>query len=330
MSESKDNVPAGTRVVLLKEVRPFDDTIIHARGAVAIVTRTPAGEETHYGVRFADGSEGSLVRGQFDVSKSEQGLMTQGEHDKEQGVDEPKPSREYRLRTLDEILAPYSDPETWRWQIEELTSPELKALFSKRLESLADAAKQSAEEPIRLMLGPMSFEESLAAKEEAEMLIKERPRPNITRIISGGQTGADRAALDWAIANGIEHGGFCPKGRIAEDGIIPAHYRLTETDVTEYWLRTQRNVAESDATVIVTLAPELRGGSRETADHAEKLGKKHIHLSRANKFNAAVALRAFVRTFAVGVLNIGGSREGEEPGIYEFTRATLDSAFPIQ
>jgi uncharacterized protein len=263
--------------------------------------------------------------------KSAQGLASQGRADKEQGLaDEPEPSGEYRLRTLDEILAPYSDPETWRWQIDELRNPELKALFSKRLESLGDAAKQSAEEPIRLMLGPMSFEESLAASEEDEMLIKGRPRPSITKIISGGQTGADRAALDWAIENGIEHGGYCPRGRIAEDVIIPARYRLTETEGTDYSERTKRNVAESDATVIITLASELRGGSRETAVDAMEAGKKYIHLSRANKFDVAAALRAFVRTYAVGVLNIAGSREREEPGIYGLTRAILDSAFPRQ
>lgn len=200
-------------------------------------------------------------------------------------------------------------------------------MFSKRLQSLADAAKHSAEEPIKLMLGPLSFEESLAASEEDEMLTQERLRLNITKIISGGQTGADRAALDWAIENSIEHGGYCPKGRVAEDGIIPTRYSLTETRMTEYWLRTQRNVAESDATVIITLMPRLRGGSCETAAHAEKSGKKHIHLSRANKFDVAAALRGFVRTYAVGVLNIAGSRESEEPGIYEFTRAILERAF---
>jgi uncharacterized protein len=69
MSESKDNVPAGTQVVILKEVRASNDAIMHARGAVAIVTRTPAGKETHYLVRFPDGFEGSLVREQFDVLK---------------------------------------------------------------------------------------------------------------------------------------------------------------------------------------------------------------------------------------------------------------------
>ena len=83
MSESKDNVPAGSHVVILKEVRASNDAIIHARGAVAVVTRTPTGNETHYLVRFSDGFEGSLVRDQFDVLKSPQGLTSQGQSDKD-------------------------------------------------------------------------------------------------------------------------------------------------------------------------------------------------------------------------------------------------------
>jgi hypothetical protein len=74
-------------------------------------------------------------------------------------------SGKYRLRSLEEILAPYSDPETWRWQIEELTNPEQKALFAKRLESL-DASKDSLEGPIKHMLAPISYEESFAANGE--------------------------------------------------------------------------------------------------------------------------------------------------------------------
>jgi hypothetical protein len=236
-------------------------------------------------------------------------------------------SGKYRLRSLEEILAPYSDPETWRWQIEELTNPELKALFSKRLESL-DASKESLEGPVKHMLAPISYEESLAANEENGPFTKHLPASNIQKIISGGQTGADRAALDWAIENGIEHGGWCPKGRTAEDGVIPARYNLTETEVTEYSMRTRRNVQESDGTVIITLGRELTGGSRETAEFARETGKKHFHLSGAGRPDAAAALRGFVRMFGLEVLNVAGSSESEEPGIYEFTKATLKRAFP--
>ena len=64
----------------------------------------------------------------------------------------------------------------------------------------------------------------------------------ISKIISGGQTGVDRAALDAAISLGLEHGGFCPKGRIAEDGIIPVEYKMDEMDTEEYFARTMKNV----------------------------------------------------------------------------------------
>jgi predicted Rossmann-fold nucleotide-binding protein len=73
----------------------------------------------------------------------------------------------------------------------------------------------------------------------------------IERLVSGGQTGVDRAALDVAIACGIPHGGWCPRGRISEAGPIPAHYQLTETDSFKYWVRTERNVIDSDATLIL-------------------------------------------------------------------------------
>jgi len=71
-----------------------------------------------------------------------------------------------------------------------------------------------------------------------------------TRIVSGGQTGADRAALDWAIAHGIPHGGWCPKGRKAEDGMSQAKYELIETPSTDYVQRTELNVRDSDGTVV--------------------------------------------------------------------------------
>ena len=80
----------------------------------------------------------------------------------------------------------------------------------------------------------------------------------ILKIISGGQAGADRAALDLAIESGLEHGGWCPRGRKAEDGPIPARYRLAETESANYRARTVRNVV-SDATLILNMG-ELAGG----------------------------------------------------------------------
>jgi len=91
-------------------------------------------------------------------------------------------------------------------------------------------------------------------------------------IISGGQTGTDRAALDFAIAHGIPHGGWCPLGRRAEDGVLDPRYRLRETESKSYRQRTRRNVADSDATLILNLG-ELADGSLATRQLAERASK---------------------------------------------------------
>ncbi len=87
----------------------------------------------------------------------------------------------------------------------------------------------------------------------------------VERMVSGGQTGADRAALDWAIEQGISHGGWCPQGRQAEDGPLPERHHLHETPKTDYLQRTEWNVRDSDGTVIISLAASLSGGSLSTA-----------------------------------------------------------------
>src|SRR5689334_4915266 len=100
------------------------------------------------------------------------------------------------------------------------------------------------------------------------------------RIISGGQTGADRAALDFAIERGSPYGGWCPKRRLAEDGPIPAYYQLQQTSTKAYPLRTEWNVRDSDGTVVFTINPALSGGSRRTLLLAEKYNKPVLHLPR--------------------------------------------------
>src|SRR3989338_5590679 len=94
----------------------------------------------------------------------------------------------------------------------------------------------------------------------------------INKIISGGQTGADRAALDFAIAHGIPHGGWCPKGRKAEDGAIPLRYQLSEMATCDYFNRTKQNIADSDATLILNIG-ELDGGTKRTVGFARRLKK---------------------------------------------------------
>ncbi len=87
----------------------------------------------------------------------------------------------------------------------------------------------------------------------------------LNKIVSGGQTGADRAALDWAIEHKADHAGWCPKGRKAEDGSIPDHYQLNATPTANYLQRTEWNVRDSDATAIFTIKEQLSGGSKRTA-----------------------------------------------------------------
>jgi Circularly permutated YpsA SLOG family len=100
----------------------------------------------------------------------------------------------------------------------------------------------------------------------------------LTKLISGGQTGADRAALDWAIFRDVPHGGWCPKGRKAEDSTITARYELEEIKTANYLERTKCNVIESDGTIIFTMSARLAGGSKRTADFAKRHGKPWLHL----------------------------------------------------
>jgi hypothetical protein len=145
-------------------------------------------------------------------------------------------------------------------------------------------------------------------------------------IVSGGQTGADRAALAWAIDRGIAHGGWCPRGRRAEDGIIPRRYRLTETPSDRYAERTEWNVRDSEGTVIFSLSDTLGGGSLLTARIARALGKPWLHLS-ASADTPAAQLRRFVAEHGIRVLNVAGPRASGEPGVGRFVRQVLEAAF---
>lgn len=147
-------------------------------------------------------------------------------------------------------------------------------------------------------------------------------------IVSGGQTGADRAALDWAIFRDVQHGGWCPKGRKAEDGKIPPHYQLTETPSASYLQRTEWNARDSDGTVIFTLTTALAGGSKRTAEFARKHDKPWLHLSAHGSYESAgERLAAFIRDNGIKVLNVAGSRGSKEPDVAGFVKGTLDQAF---
>jgi hypothetical protein len=149
----------------------------------------------------------------------------------------------------------------------------------------------------------------------------------LQKIISGGQTGADRAALDFAIARSIPHGGWCPRGRLAEDGPIPALYQLSETPTADYAQRTEWNVRDSDGTVIFSIAPALAGGSKHTAEMARQHRKPCLHLSRERDGAAAARmLLDFLAGQKISVLNVAGPRRSEEPEVAGFTRETLMQA----
>ena len=147
------------------------------------------------------------------------------------------------------------------------------------------------------------------------------------KIISGGQTGADRAALDWAIERGVPHGGWCPKGRKAEDGAIDQRYNLVETPSEDYSQRTEWNVRDSDGTAVFSIRSELRGGALLTINMAEHYNKPVIHLCKEDeRANHAQELRSFIDKFDISVLNIAGPRASDEPGVYQFASGVLDRA----
>ena len=143
----------------------------------------------------------------------------------------------------------------------------------------------------------------------------------LTRIISGGQTGVDRAALDIAIELGMPHGGWCPCGRIAEDGIIDVHYQLYETDSEDYAQRTDFNVRDADGTLILN-AGELSGGTALTVQCAKQLNKPYLIINLNEPFSFE-PVYAWLNWHGIKILNIAGPRESKCQGIYSLTEQFL-------
>ncbi len=148
-------------------------------------------------------------------------------------------------------------------------------------------------------------------------------RPNI--IISGGQTGVDRAALDWAIAANIAHGGWCPRGRLAEDGPIAKVYRLAELNSTQYADRTRKNVDDSDATLIL-YGRKLEGGTLLTARYAEQIGKPVCKV-RLYGVRPTRRVREWLESVQPHRLNVAGPRASNHPKIYELAFDYLTEIF---
>lgn len=137
----------------------------------------------------------------------------------------------------------------------------------------------------------------------------------ISEIISGGQTGVDRAALDVALELGIPCGGWCPQGRRAEDGAIPSRYPLKETSDKNYNTRTERNVRGSDGTLILKLGP-LEGGTALTMETAKLLQRPCLVVDLENNLDPGV-VREWLFNHRIQKLNIAGPRESKWPGIQE-------------
>ena len=150
----------------------------------------------------------------------------------------------------------------------------------------------------------------------------------LRKIVSGGQTGVDRAALDWALASGVPCGGWCPLGRWAEDGPIDVRYPLRETPDADPARRTEWNVRDSDGTLIVTQARRMTGGTLLTAGLARRLARPLLHLAKADSPAAeqAESLRPFIGQHEIRVLNVAGPRESGEPGVGEFVAGLLEAA----
>ena len=151
----------------------------------------------------------------------------------------------------------------------------------------------------------------------------------LKKIVSGGQTGVDRAALDAAIFLEIEHGGWCPKGRRAEDGRIDSVYQLTETHEFDYAVRTEKNVVDSDGTLILHFG-KLSGGTKLTVKFAKKHGRPCLALDLAEDVDQATRINKvcdWVIRENLHVLNVAGPRESSSPGITKLSEEFLAAAF---
>jgi hypothetical protein len=150
----------------------------------------------------------------------------------------------------------------------------------------------------------------------------------IEKIVSGGQTGADRAALDAAIALGIAHGGWLPKGRMTEAGPLPETYALQEMPSAEYRDRTIQNVIDSDGTLIISRGA-LTGGSALTMKAARDHGKPclHINLAAEAPFLAVSKAVDWIMAGCITTLNVAGPRASKDPRIYSDVKRIIEAIY---
>ena len=153
----------------------------------------------------------------------------------------------------------------------------------------------------------------------------------IEKIISGGQTGADQGGLDFALGNGIEAGGWCPKGRVCEIGIIPARYPVVEIAEDDYNLRTRMNVGDSDGTLVIIRDGYMEEGTHITVEYCTSLSKPHFLIDfmimSGQMESVFSALINWISENQISVLNVSGNRESNSPGIQKETYNLLKQVF---
>jgi len=157
------------------------------------------------------------------------------------------------------------------------------------------------------------------------------------KIISGGQTGVDQGALDFALEHGWPCGGWCPPGRKNEAGMILSRYPVQEVEGEDYHERTRKNVREADATLIITWNGLLETGTALTMAECRETGKHHLHVNfeihpahrykQADQFRNTGKVRDWLVKQEPATLNIAGNRESNSPGIQKFTSEFLELIF---
>ena len=150
---------------------------------------------------------------------------------------------------------------------------------------------------------------------------------NKIKIVSGGQTGVDRGALDAAMAAGIVCGGWCPKDRLAEDGVIDKRYPLQETASTDYMVRTLKNVMDSDGSLLIYFG-KLEGGTLNTLEYCRQHVKPHVLINGdyVGSQAAAVSVKEFIEKNDIHVLNVAGPRASKSVKAYGYALMIVSEA----
>lgn len=149
----------------------------------------------------------------------------------------------------------------------------------------------------------------------------------IKKIVSGGQTGVDRAALDIAIKLGVDHGGWCPKGRKAEDGALAVCYKLIETESDDYSERTKLNIKDSDGTLILVPSTPIKvtDGTILTINEVKDMKKPYLIIDLSDSDEALLSINKWIGENKVETLNVAGPRESQSPGIYDKASSLIEA-----